>query len=518
MPFLFFSRTSKKTCFYSVFLVTFLLVGLYLLTGSGSRKKDTQDFTVTVALDSEPKSLDPRHSTDANSMRVVDLIFQSLIRLNQKNQLAPSAAEKWLCQLKKCTFYINKNIHFSNGRGLKASDIVFSFQEFQSPKSPFFSAFQVIQSLNVKETTSHFILTLLLKKPSPKFLSVDLPVLKLLPEQETRAAPRHFYKNPIGSGAFVLESQKPGSLVLKASPFHHPLKTRVVFKIIRDDLTRYQKTLKGKIDIAQSVLPFGKIKNFSDKDFQIFKNLSSSVTYILINFKDPCLRLKPFRKILLESVDPVALIRHKLKGFAVPARGLLNPHHAFFNPRLPVLPHRLKEAQKQFQKLSPKCQAHPLVLNTGGSFTSLSYGRVLSQHMRNSGLKVKLKSFEWGTFYEDLNKGRFQLALLKWVGVLDPDIYRLAFHSHEHPPKGRNRGFYSHAPLDRLLQKAQSLLSTKKRKKIYHQIQSMVYEDIAFIPLWHEEQVAVVKNNIKNYQLSPRGDFWFLHHIRREGP
>ena len=68
-------------------------------------------------------------------------------------------------------------------------------------------------------------------------------------------------------------------------------------------------------------------------------------------------------------------------------------------------------------------------------------GLVIAQQLNATGLNVKLQSFEWGTFYEDVNKGRFQLATMRWIGAMDPDIYRIALHSSEKPP-GRNRGHF----------------------------------------------------------------------------
>ena len=99
---------------------------------------------------------------------------------------------------------------------------------------------------------------------------------------------------------------------------------------------------------------------------------------------------------------------------------------------------------------------------------------------------------------------------------MDPDIYRLAFHSKEHPKKGRNRGFYENKHLDQLLDQGVTTMDKEKRRTIYNQVQKIVQDDLVFIPLWHEEQIAVVRKNILHYDLSDVGSFYYLMRITKE--
>ena len=184
-------------------LVFFIFLSIFLLFPSlakrdhnNPQKKTPQN--IVIAIDSEPKTLDPRIATDANGMRIINLIFQSLVKWDLKGEITSSVARRWKCQNKICIFNIKKDIKFSNGRKIKKEDILFSFNEYQSNKYPFFSAFEVIQSIKIKETKKEFVLTLILKEPSAKFLKADLPVLKILPREEVLNAGDNFYKNPIG--------------------------------------------------------------------------------------------------------------------------------------------------------------------------------------------------------------------------------------------------------------------------------------------------------------------------------
>jgi peptide/nickel transport system substrate-binding protein len=130
---------------------------------------------------------------------------------------------------------------------------------------------------------------------------------------------------------------------------------------------------------------------------------------------------------------------------------------------------------------------------------------VIANQLNRSGLNVQLQSYEWATFYDDVKKGNFQLATMKWVGTVDPDIYRMAFHSKEVPP-GRNRGSYQNPKLDKLMDEG-TTAGREKRKKIYDEVQKIVLEDLAIIPLWYDQQVAVASKSVAGYQPEPSSDF-----------
>ncbi len=518
-------RKKTKISLLLVVIISFIAIWFIPFTkksgfGNPEKEKDIKEQNVIVALGSEPRTLDPRKATDANGMRLVDLMFQSLIRLGPQQKILPHAAQSWSYKNKIYTFIINKDLKFSNGRKINKEDIFFSFKEYQSEKSPFSSAFKIIDSIDIQEETKRLILKIKLKEESAKFLTSDLPVLKILPKNETLSNNEDFQNNLIGTGPFKFKSRSSNQLVLEARQDVTPAPKidKVTFKIIRDDLTRFQKILNGEIDVAQSEISFQKIDHLlKRKDrFQVFQKPGSSMTYLLINFKDECLSKKNVRQIITNAINRSQIIKHKLKNFAHIATTILSPNNVFFNADINNHLYNLNQAKKIFNQIGA-CRQKTFSLKTSNARSAMDHGKIIALQLKKAGLQIKTESFEWGTFYGDLNAGRFHLALLKWVGVVDPDIYRMAFHSKEHPPKGRNRGFYKNKLLDQLLDQGVAMMDQKKRRYLYHQVQEIIQEDIAFIPLWHENQTGVAQKNILNYSLSDNGDFYYLVHIFKQG-
>ena len=488
---------------------------------SGEKKKTSAvlERHIIIAIGSEPRTLDPRLATDAIGMRLVDLLFQPLVRLGPQLELLPGAAKQWSVKGKTYHFTISKSLRFSNGRAIDKQDILFSFKEYQSEQYPFFSAFRIIDTVEVKETEKDWLLSIQLKKQSPKFLKADLPVLKILPRKETLLAKKNVNYQLIGSGPFIVKEKTSRHIILQArldlpKPFWVQ---QVTFKIIRDELTRFQKVLTGEIDIVQSDLPAQKIKWFMNKktNFQVIRGAGLSVTYLLINFKDSCLQQRNVRQALGLSLNREDIITHKLHGLARRAVSLLHPEHFFFNQDLKLTSYDLKEAKRIFKSLTAACRNKTYTLKSSHLKSIVAQAGVLAANIQQAGFNLKTESFEWGTFYSALNRGQFELALLNWTGVVDPDIYRLAFHSGEHPPSGRNRGFYDNKTLDHLLEQGGQVMDRQKRKSFYDKAQTIIQQDMAFIPLWHTEQVVVVKKNIMDYYLSQTGSFYFLLNVKK---
>ena len=66
---------------------------------------------------------------------------------------------------------------------------------------------------------------------------------------------------------------------------------------------------------------------------------------------------------------------------------------------------------------------------------------VLQQQLRDVGIALDIRSFEFATFFADVTHGEFQLYSLRWVGGNeDPDIFEYVFRFiADSAPAARNR-------------------------------------------------------------------------------
>jgi peptide/nickel transport system substrate-binding protein len=479
--------------------------------GCSSSREPVSKDTLRIALSSAPATLDPRKATDATGMRLCNVIFQSLVRVSGSLEVEGEAASAWSYKDKTYRFTLKPDLRFQNGRSVTAEDVLFSFKEFQSKKSPFSSAFAPIQKVQVRHEKDHLVVLVHVDDYSAKFLSSDLPVLKILPEKETLEA-QNFGERPLGSGPLAVEAFDLQKIILKRQPPANDGRfNRFEFKVIHDDFTRSQKILKGEVDVAIAELPPEIVRRLQDREkekVQVLTYPGLSMTYLLVNLNDPKLKDLSVRKALSQAVNRQEIISYKLMHLGEEATSLLTPNNPYYNADLKNPPFDPKSAEKILSGLGT------LSLKTSSNPTAVDHGKVLAYQLGKSGLKVNLQSYEWGTFYNDIKTGNFQLATMKWVGAFDPDIYRIAFHSRELSP-GRNRSHYINKKLDALLDEAFRIEDFRKRKNAYMKIQKTVFDDFAIIPLWYDTQAVVLDRRLKGFETSALSDYYGLLNLRR---
>jgi len=140
-------------------------------------------------------------------------------------------------------------------------------------------------------------------------------------------------------------------------------------------------------------------------------------------------------------------------------------------------------------------------------------GEAIQGLLGEVGIDVKMRSYEWGTFFSDIRKGNFQIYTLTWVGITDPDIYYYLFHSKSIPPDGANRGTYLNPEMDLLIERGRVLQGREERKEVYGRIQKILARDLPYVSLWNEVNVVVMDPRVRGFVLRPDGDFLSLKDV-----
>jgi ABC-type transport system substrate-binding protein len=305
------------------------LFTLISLSTAACHKPATRDLNaIYVGLSNTPTTLDPRFATDANSERITDLIFSSLVRNGPDLKPVPQAAEKWKIEDKRVTLKIRPDLKFHNGRQVTMDDVIFSLNEYRKTSSGFAGELSAIDSVK----TDGWNLVLELKRNDGPLLT-NLAYVKILPREEIEKFGDSFTDHPVGSGPYRFESMDYNHIVLVKSntaPYAEPKISKVVFKVIRDDNTRYLKMLKGDIDILLNELPEEKavaLEKSGKADVLVTPGLNFN--YILLNLHNDKLIDRDVRQALFSALDRKAIIEYKLENLAFEAASILAPANPF---------------------------------------------------------------------------------------------------------------------------------------------------------------------------------------------
>ena len=493
-----------------------ITIGMLLLSAAcRPSSADPPPGYLTIAIESNPLQLDPRYATDANSVRIGNLIYNSLLRADQKSQLQPELAENWRMVDEKTYFFeLRRDARFHDGRPLTAVDVKFTYESILDPtsRSP---KRGLLKPLHAVEQIGPYQLKFALDSVHAPF--VEQFTLGIVPAGSSTREPPNF-QPPLGSGPFMVQSIESGERVLlKANPSAwqgKPSLAGLIFKVVPDAMVRVLEFQKGAVDFMQNdlepdMLPWLR----QNTNANVGSVLGTTYQYIGINFTHPILRYKKVRQALAYAIDRDRIIRHLLKDTVAAANGLLAPLNWAYDetvPRWPYDPGRAKRLLDEAGFSDPDGNGPLPRFRLSFKTTNIDLRRriaeALKEQLQEVGIELEIRSYEWGTFYSDIKKGNFHLYSLAWVGIIDPDIFYQIFHSQSMPPAGDNRGHYHNAELDRLLDQGRATTDAAGRKLIYRRAQEIIADDLPYVPLWWWKNVVVKRPELRGFVPYPDGD------------
>jgi peptide/nickel transport system substrate-binding protein len=185
------------------------------------------------------------------------------------------------------------------------------------------------------------------------------------------------------------------------------------------------------------------------------------------------------------------------------AGSILPPEHYAGNARLQSYDYNPMLARQLLEQAGMGLPIK-LIYKTSTDAQRIRFATILQAQMKPAGIDLEIRSLDWGTFFEDVKQGQFQVFGLTWVGIRTPEIYNKVFGSGSFPPNGFNRGRFVDAELDELLAREDWVMATAR-----------IHAQLPYIPLWHEGQFAAFHQTIKKYAPKPDGNWDDLATIQR---
>jgi peptide/nickel transport system substrate-binding protein len=505
-----FARTAARLC-----LTVACLGGATILLGCGAKPADPD--TVTVAIESSPTNLDPRIGSDAQSERIDELMFDSLVKKDAQFNLQPDLATRWeMPNPLTYIFHLRTDVRFQNGQVLTARDVKWTLDSMcdHSILTTKYQGYRNIASIDAPDPAT---VVIHMKQPDAALLwSLSDGALGIVPY----GSGNDFQQHPIGTGPFRFVSQElDKEVVLERNPLSWqiaPKIARLRFEVIPDEMTRALALRKGSADIASNALSPDMIWSMrNDKNLAVAEAPGTVVQYLTFNLRDPYLRDSRVRQAIAYAMNRPLVIATLLRGMARPADSLLPTNHWAYTGDVTHYDYDPQRARRLLDDAGYKpghdgIRFH-LTMKTSTDGGARELAMALQQQLRAVGIALDVRSFEFATFYSDISHGSFGIYSLRWIGGNeDPDIFRYAFASSSVPPHGANRGAYSNPEADRLLQTAATESDQAQRRTAYVRVQQILAEELPSLPLWFVDSVVMYNCRISGVDASPSGNFYFL--------
>lgn len=485
---------------------------------------------IVVLFDSPPDSLDDRLALSSGGQLLAQLIAPGLLTFDDQGHAVGDLAESFhFIDSSHLEFTLRPGLRFHDRTPLTAADVKATYdgvleKAIPSPKA---DKYEPIARIDVVDGRR---VVFVLKRPTARILS-ELS-LSIIPRSRARLPESAIQDSyPVGAGPFRFISRR-GEESFELASFEEyyggaPRIGRVIVRVVPDETTRVLELLKGRADLTQnlispSVLPALR----QNRSLRVLSKPGTGYAYVGFNVRTGPLADPRVRRAVCLLLDIPPIIDFKLHGLARIATGMLPHNHWAYAPTEGCRydPVRADELLTQAGYPKRKDEARlRLAYKTSTDRFRKSVGLVLKEQLERGGIAVEMRALEFGTFFNDVRKGNFELVTLKWSTTVEPDLMRYTFSSSNVPNAdnnygGLNRGGYSNPRLDAILELAGENPSEVGRARLYAQALQIVDQDLPYLPLWHEDAVAVVSSRLQDFEPSGQGFLRPLASAREQAP
>lgn len=466
------------------------------------------EHALRFGLQSAPVTLDPRFAADATSERINRLLYRRLVDFDAHFRPVP-ALGTWrkISPLHYRVSLGESGRTFHDGKRLTAHDVSATYRSVLDPNtgSPHRAALSAVADVRaVDDDTVDFFLA----DPQPLFPSAL--TLGILPER-LLASGHAFQRAPVGSGPFKFVAwPDEGKLRLQRVTDDQAFE----FSKVPDPTVRVLKIMRGELDMIQNDLPPELVRYAMARgDLQVRRAHGINFSYLGLNLQDPAVGKLAVRQAIAHAIDRDAIIRFVFGGAARAAQGFFPPEHWAADPGLPAYVHDPARARALLSALgyTPE-QPLRIVYKTSTDPLRVRLATIVQQQLAQVGIAADLRSYDWGTFFADVQAGRFQMYGLAWVGTKTPDVFKYALHSSSMPPHGANRGRFRDAEFDHLVEAADAAPTASAYRAVAQRMHAL----LPYVPLWYEDHVFIARRNIQGYAVAPDGNYDGLVNVRRK--
>ncbi len=504
------------------------------------------------------KNLFPHAMIDAVSARITQQIYQGLYKFDQLT-LEPvnclAASETINDNATEWTFSIRKGVYFADdacfpdgkGREMTAKDIKYCFEMLcqNRPDNTNHELFtqRVVgardyyegKANEVKgiELVDDYTLKITLTSSFSAFNSLLAHgACVIFPKEAYDKYGDEMRVKCVGTGPFMIDDITEGTQVrLVKNPNYwekdehgNQLPYLDIVKITftkdkKSELSNFRKNnldmvWKLPVDEMEAVLvSIEEAQNGGNPEFKYQQVNGLNTQFYAFNANSPIFSDKNVRLAFNMAIDRDALIKYTLKGEGEPAEhGLVPKFGKYDNSEVDGFEFNPDEAKKLMAAAGyPNGKGFPeltLYLNEGGSINTIIAAALQNQLKENIGISIKIEPLPFDVLIERFATGQTEFTRTSWIADFpDASNFLWLFYGKNVPddPNARslpNFSRYKNPVFDDYFEKGMSALSNEEQQMYYNKCDSILVADAAFLPLFHDQYIRLIQNNIVAFPIN----------------
>lgn len=491
-------------------LIPVLALMCLALCASTGMAAGADKYTVKLAMDADPVSLDPHVQLSGAMLAYSHVAFDPLVRWTQDMKHEGRLATKWE-RIDKLTmrFWLRKDVKFHSGNPFTAKDVAWTFKRLQ--KSVDFKAiFEPYEAINIIDDYTIDIVT---KKPYPLLINTATYIFPMdsafysgtdengQPKDAiVKSGPSFALSNASGTGPFKVTYREHGVKTVYErfagywdtnSPGNAQ---KIVLTPIKNNATRVASLLSGDTDFIYPVSP---------QDFkQIEKNKKTKLVTLpgarIITFQMNSSRRPEFkdvrvRQAIVHAINNEGIVKKIMKGFGTAAaqqgpKGYLG-YKEELTPR-----YDLKKAKALMKEAGyAKGFECSMIAPNNRYVNDAKIAEAVANMLAKINIKVTLKTMPKAQYWDEFDAKVADIQMIGWHSDTDDsgnfsEFLTMCINT-EAGYGQYNSGTYCNVTVDALTLAAQSETDEERRTAILQEIEQVLYDDAAFIPM-HWQNLA----------------------------
>ena len=481
--------------------------------------------TLVIGRPSDAISLDSNTETTAPGAIVYGNIIESLLSVDKEGNVHPHLAHKYeVMSPERIRFYLRKGIKFHDGTAFDAKAVKYTFDRAINQPARWKGLFGPLKACEIVDDGTVDIVMKV--SYGPTLASVAMVYCGIISPTAAEKYGKDYGRHPVGTGPFKFKEWKTKDriTIVRNDDYwgEKALLDKVVFRVIPEAGARMMAVRTGDIDMAMQPTP-AELEAFrSDPDFTVAETMGMRIIYVGFHNEMAPTDNPKIRQALAMAVDVKGILDNIMEGSAVPPRGYLAPAvFGFKDMELEKrFPYNPEKAKAMLAELGWKDSNGDGILDKDGKKLSVKFlgtkGRypqdaeiceAVQAMWKSIGVDATLEFFEWAATFTMLRKPElnYNVYCLGWVTTnrdADYSLYAM-FHSSQFSPKGWNRNRYRNATADKLLDEARSSQDRAERKSKYAEVQDLLAESAAWIPIYNTKEILVLNKKVKGFEPDP---------------
>ncbi|MCS6818328.1 MAG: ABC transporter substrate-binding protein [Chitinophagales bacterium] len=474
-------------------------------------------------------SLDPAFAKDQGVIWACNLIFNSLVALDEQMNIVPSLARRWEISEDGLTytFYLRDDVFFHNdqcfangiGRKVTASDVVYSFSRLIDPAVASPGAWIFNGKVSEKGpfvAINDTVFQLRLKQRFPPLLGIlSMQYCSILPEEAVSKYGKDFRAHPVGTGPFCFKKWEEGTALFLSKnskyferdedgnplPFLDGVKVSFMDNKKTEFLAFKQKQLDmiSGIDAAyiDEILDDGGRLKQSWAGKAIFQKAPYLNTEYLGFYLGSGNEPNPFkdknlRKAINYGINREEIIHFLRNGLGRSGKNGFVPYGIpSFDSTLQGYEFSKEKALYYLKKSAYKGQE--LKLYTNESYRDIAV--LVCKQLESIGIKAKPEIAQASLLREWMSNGKVGWFRGSWLADYpDAENYFAVFYGKNSAPPNYTR--YSNPLFDKIYEAALAENDLIKRQIYYRTLDSMIIEDAPVVVLYYDEVLRLLQPGI----------------------